>query len=408
MLLVGAGLLAAPAASAVPSVNGKFSVSGTPGQITQVPGGSIWLTLSGSGAGRDLAKISPAGVVTEFNPANVTSPVGITAGPDGNIWVTQAGGVAMIPPGAPNTAQKFAINDIADPRAITTGPDGKLWTASGDKVVEIPPANPAGFESHTVNGLGARGIARGRDGRLWVADFAGGRIARVTTNGAATFFNVGGGPQEVAAGRNQQIAYSNPGANPQEIGRITPGSNPRKTEVPNTDPFGIEFATDRAYWIAQFAGDNLGRLTQDGEYSTLGGLGPNSGPRYLTRGPNNTLWVSLETAKKVARVRGVKPIPETTITRGPADPVETRGNRASVRFGFRSSIPDSLFDCALRKKGERTAREQRLAEFRRCTSPKLYEKLRPGGYNFLVRAIADGERDPTPATFSFRIIRVPI
>jgi streptogramin lyase len=378
MLLVGAGLLAAPAASAVPSVNGKFSVSGTPGQITQVPGGSIWLTLSGSGAGRELAKISPAGVVTEFNPANVTSPVGITAGPDGNIWVTQAGGVAMIPPGAPNTAQKFAINDIA------------------------------GFESHTVNGLGARGIARGRDGRLWVADFAGGRIARVTTNGAATFFNVGGGPQEVAAGRNQQIAYSNPGANPQEIGRITPGSNPRKTEVPNTDPFGIEFATDRAYWIAQFAGDNLGRLTQDGEYSTLGGLGPNSGPRYLTRGPNNTLWVSLETAKKVARVRGVKPIPETTITRGPADPVETRGNRASVRFGFRSSIPDSLFDCALRKKGERTAREQRLAEFRRCTSPKLYEKLRPGGYNFLVRAIADGERDPTPATFSFRIIRVPI
>jgi virginiamycin B lyase len=398
--------IAAPTASAKPSVSGKFAVSGVPGQITQGPDGNIWVTLSGSSAGNDIAKVTPAGVVTEFDPADVTSPVGITSGPDGNIWVTQAGGVAKIPPAAPNTAQKFTINDIADPRAITAFAGGNLWTASGDKVIKIPPANPAAFKSFTVNGLGARGIAAGRDGRLWVADFAGGRIARVTRTGDATFFDVGGAPQEVAAGPRQQIAYGNPGTNPQEVGRITPGGSPQTTQVPQTDPFGITLGADGAYWIAQFAGNNLGRLTTDGKYSTLGGFGSGSGPRYLTSGPNNTLWVSLETAKKVARVTGVKPIPETTITQGPADPVRTTGSLADVRFRFRSSLPDSRFDCSLRKKGDRNAREQRLAEFRQCTSPKLYDKLRLGGYNFVVRAVAGGERDPTPATWHFRIVHV--
>ncbi|MGZ5362367.1 MAG: Vgb family protein, partial [Solirubrobacterales bacterium] len=315
-------------------------------------------------------------------------------------------GVAKIPPANPTAATKFAIGDIADPRTITSFANGNLWTASGDKLIKIPPANPANFKSFTINGMGARGIAAGRDGRLWIADFAGGRIARVTRTGDATFFNVGGGPQEVAAGPRQQIAYGNPGASPQVVGRIVPGGQPQETQVPNTDPFGIALGDDGAYWIAQFAGNNLGRLTTDGDYRTLGGFGAGSGPRFVTSGPNNTLWVSLETAKKVARVTGVKPIPETTITLGPASPVETTSQVADVKFRFRSSLPDSRFDCSLRKKGDRNAREQRLAEFRPCTSPKLYKKLRLGGYNFVVRAVKAGEKDPTPDTYSFRIVHV--
>ena len=94
-----------------------------PGQITDGPGG-VWLTLSGSSLNNSIARVKPNGTVDEFAPAAVNNPVGITKGPDGNIWVTQINGVVKIPPGNPNNAQDFTINAIGGAQAITTGPDG--------------------------------------------------------------------------------------------------------------------------------------------------------------------------------------------------------------------------------------------------------------------------------------------
>jgi streptogramin lyase len=288
----------ADAATAAPVVNGEFPVSETPHQLTMGPDANIWVTLD-----TKIARITPAGVVTEFDPANVGSPIGITTGPDGNLWVTQNTEVAMIPPANPAGATKFSVGDISSPQGITTGPDGNLWTASADKLIKIPVAAPATYSFFTVL-TGARGIARGGDGRLWVADFGGGRIARVTTSGSASYFNVGGGPQGVAAGPGTQVAYTNPS---NEVGRITPGGSPLKTTVTGTDPFGVTLGPDGAYWIALFATNRVARLTSSGGLTTLSGLSAGSGPRYITAGPGNTLWVSLETAKKVARISGVTP-----------------------------------------------------------------------------------------------------
>jgi len=97
VLTLAAGLLPATA-SAAPAVNGVFDLSGSPGHLTEGPDGNIWATLSGSGLGNELARITPQGTVTEFDPADVASPVGIATGDDGNLWVTQPGGVAKVPP----------------------------------------------------------------------------------------------------------------------------------------------------------------------------------------------------------------------------------------------------------------------------------------------------------------------
>src|SRR5215211_615951 len=207
-------------ASAAPVVNGEFPVSETPKYLTRGPDGNIWVTLE-----TKIARVTPSGVVTEFDPTDVGNPVGITAGPDGNLWVTQANEVAKVPPANPNAAVKFPVATITDPRAITTGPDGNLWTGSGANLIKIPPAAPATATPFPVL-TGARGIARGGDGRLWVADFGGNRIARVTTVGAATYFNVGLNPQEVAAGPSTQMGYTDPGSVPQHVGRIVPGGIP--------------------------------------------------------------------------------------------------------------------------------------------------------------------------------------
>jgi virginiamycin B lyase len=293
-------------AHAAPAVDGEFAVSGKPGYIALGPDGNVWTVLSGSPLSNDVARISPAGVVEEFDVPALAGAVGIAAGPDGNLWVTRSAKVARFTPANPAGATEFAVADLVTPRDITAGPDGNLWAASGDKLLRIPPANPAGYTPFTIAGLDARGLAADGE-RLWIASFGNGTIYSATTAGAATPHAVGGGPQEVGAGLGGQVAYSNPGGVQQTVGRLTNGGSPLTTPTPGADPFGVAFGADQAYWFAQFASDDLGRLSADGEYSRLTDLSAGSGPRHITAGPGNTLWVSLETAGKVARVVGVEP-----------------------------------------------------------------------------------------------------
>ena len=150
----------------------------------------------------------------------------------------------------------------------------------------------------------ARGIARSGD-LLWVVDFSG-AIVSLTTAGVQKPFDVGGNPQEVGGGPSGQILYANPGTTPAD-GRP---ARPRRDAAdeptrPQADPFGIAFGQDGAYWVAEFAAGDLARVTPDGAVTTLPGL--QEGPREITTGPNNTLWVSLERSNKVARITGVDP-----------------------------------------------------------------------------------------------------
>lgn len=316
-----ASIAVAATAHAAPAVDGEFAVSGKPGYIALGPDGNLWAVLSGSAQNNDVARISPAGVVEEFDVANLAGAVGIAAGPGNTLWVTRPAKVAGFSPENPGGAQEFAVADLATPRDIALGPDGNLWAASGDKLLRIPPANPAGYTPFTIAGLDARGLAADGE-RLWIASFGNGTIYSATTAGAATPHAVGGGPQEVVAGIGGQVAYSNPGGAPQTVGRLMNGGSPLTAPTPGADPFGVAFGADQAYWFAQFASGDLGRLSGGGEYSRLTGLSAAAGPRHITAGPGNTLWVSLETAGKVARVSGLEPPGSQPIA---GDPVRIAG-----------------------------------------------------------------------------------
>jgi streptogramin lyase len=297
--------LMATSALAAPAVDGEFSLSEKPKQITQGPDGNMWVTLEN----KKLAKVTPDGTVTEFTPAALKDGNGITTGPDGNLWVVQSGEVVQIPPGDPTKATAFSVSAISDPRGITSGPDGNLYAASADKFIQIPPGNPTTFVLFKNLLTGARGISLGGDNNLWVADFGGARVASITTGGKATYYNTGGGPQEVGAGPGTQMGYSNPTDTPESVGRINPPDpTPLETEPPGQgDPTGVVFGNDGAYWFARFATKDLFRLTPDGQFSTLGGFSAGAEPRYIAKGPNNTLWVTLETVNKVGRITGVEP-----------------------------------------------------------------------------------------------------
>ena len=100
LVALAATAILAAQASAAPAVDGEFPIAGgvgTDNDIVQGPDGNMWVTLQNVNG---VARITPAGVVTEFPLANTS--FGIAVGPDDNLWVSTTIGVIKVPPGDPD------------------------------------------------------------------------------------------------------------------------------------------------------------------------------------------------------------------------------------------------------------------------------------------------------------------
>jgi hypothetical protein len=64
-----------------------------------------------------------------------------------------------------------------------------------------------------------------------------------------------------------------------------------------------------------------------------------------------------------------------------------------VKIGFSSDVGGASFECKLDK-----------AAYAPCRSPKSLQ-VKPGKHTFLVRAVAPGGTDATPAKVKFKVIR---
>jgi hypothetical protein len=148
--------------------------------------------------GNKIGRITPSGIVTEFPIQTANSfPLGITAGPDGNLWFTEYSGskIGMI-------SQSGTINEFTLPAAnsmpalITTGPDGNLWfTESPGKIGRITPIGTiTEFSSGLSVNSGLYGITSGPDGNLWFTDFGAAKVGRITTSGTISEFANGLSP----------------------------------------------------------------------------------------------------------------------------------------------------------------------------------------------------------------------
>jgi streptogramin lyase len=436
-------LLASGRAHAAPVVDGEFDVTGLPQRIAQGPDGNMWVTLAGVTA-NEVAKITPDGTVTPVDNDSLDGAIGITAGPGDNmLWVTQSAKVTRFDPANPTApGTPFPAADIGAPQTIVVGPDGNLWTASADKALRI---TPTGTVTPFTVLTAARGIAASGD-LLWVVDFGAGELVSVTTDGTATHYPIGGNPQEVAGGLGGQVVATNP-APPQRVVRLVPGGSPLPTEVaPGTDPFGIAFGADQAYWFAQAFGNDLGRLTADGQYTRLGGFSADAGPRYIAAGPGNTLWVALQgingqanTFTKVARVSGLEPPkPATPISSIAPKISKLELSKKRFRVGKGTKISFTLSEAANvrisfehkasgRRNGGRCVKPKpRLRSNRHCTRwvkiGKLTRKglpagarkiafdgrigkkaLKPGSYRMTVTATVDRRRSKA-ARATFKIL----
>ena len=198
-----------------------------PSGITTGPDGNLWISKLSS-----IARVSPAGAVTEFPVAPDTIPTSITAGPDARLWfvasvgtfVARRQGLSRITTGGTieNVLDEQARQGISTPSSIIAGPDGNLWFADGgyNEIVRVAVDPPA---ATSFPYIGATAIASGPDGNIWITAFGRRTLSRLTPSGEWTDFALAtprSNPSGIVAGPDGNIWFTEPerGA----IGRITP------------------------------------------------------------------------------------------------------------------------------------------------------------------------------------------
>ena len=241
--------------------------------ITSGPDGNLWFT------GNSIGRITPAGVVTQFAlPSNGTmeAPFAITAGPDGNIWFTEipngfttqeepAGRIARITPTGQIT--EFTLPTAgSEPRGIVAGPDGNLWFTEagpgGHKIGRITPNGVITEFALPDQNADPNAITRGPDGNIWFTgqDFTTARgmnpptfIGRISLTGEVTVFRIADDatPSSITAGSDGNLYFVEQYAN--KIGRITPDGTISEFIIPtnSTYPNGITSGPDGNVWFAE-------------------------------------------------------------------------------------------------------------------------------------------------------------
>ncbi len=257
----------------------------SPHGITAGPDGNLWFTEY-TISSNQIGRITPEGMITEFPiPGEFAHPLQITTGPDGNVWFTENRGpnaIARVTPEGMIT--EFPIGGgTPNPWGIVTGPDGNLWFTEewGNKIghittsgsiteFTIPPCqrcNTFGLRS------GPGGIVLGPDGALWFTEQYANRIGRITTSGAITEFPI---PE--------------------------PASYPDCSRSGPCGPVSIAAGPDGALWFTDKAPNKIGRITTAGEITEFPIPTPDSEPYDIVAGLDGNLYFTERTGNKIGRI----------------------------------------------------------------------------------------------------------
>ncbi len=268
--------------------------------ITAGPDGNLWFTEQ---LGGKIGRITPAGVITEFPiPGTLVSPKQITAGPDGNVWFSDFISVGRITPAGVIT--RFQIPSSSLPEGITTGPDGNIWVTLSSRDFQIARITPTGaITEYKVPGIiQLQAITSGPDGNLWFTDPNGNHIGRITTAGSSTLFNMPPevtGPYEIVTGPDGNLWFTSAF----HIGRITPAGVVTLFADPGGDgPRGITAGPDGNVWYTELTGNNIGRIGMDGRMREFRPPTVLAGPLDIAAGPDGAMWFIEYSKNKIGRL----------------------------------------------------------------------------------------------------------
>jgi hypothetical protein len=178
--------------------------------------------------------MTPAGALAEFAiPGARTNPRAIVAGPDGNLWFTEASwsrpAIGRITPAGSITEYRLDVPADVYPSEMVVGPDHNLWfTAPQGKfpqpnIGRITPAGVVSFLALPTRGA-ASDLASGPDGNIWFTDPNGNTIGRLSPSGATRLFSLprrNAQPSEITVGRDGRLWFTE-GSRVASIGTTVP------------------------------------------------------------------------------------------------------------------------------------------------------------------------------------------
>jgi virginiamycin B lyase len=298
-------LIAVTSATAQAAEDTPYTLGGPSWARALVAGqdGAVWFVAAQfESPNLILGKVTSAGVVTEFPLSARASraryfgsePEAIIAGPDGDLWFGERGGIGRGTTTGEVTSFPLPAGASA-PTAMAIGPDGNIWLTEGaaSKIGRITPSGQ--FAQFPLPpGRKPSGIAAGPDGNLWFTEWAANKIGRITPTGAITEFRVPG-PwaklDSIAAGPDGNLWFGEDGA--PRIGKITPSGAVTHFTVPTkSGTSAIVSGPGGLLWFA--SNHQIGAISPTGAISWPSCLVPycDRKAEALAIGPEGRLWAS--------------------------------------------------------------------------------------------------------------------
>jgi hypothetical protein len=284
-----------------------------PTAVASGPDGSLWVadTIDQDSGENAVVKIATSGKQQHaFDYGGLTSEgadfMGIAAGPDGDLWVTDVYNNQILRMTTTGTYTGYSLNGT-EPLAIVAGPDKALWftarngTGTGSQIGRITTHFKATY--YTAQG-GVLGITAGPDNALWFTEESGNAIGRITTDGKVTEFtkgiSAGADPYSIATGPDDALWFTEYQGG--RIGRITTAGKVTEYSrgiLSGEHPSGIAAGPDGAMWFTETRSDGsrdydaarLARITMSGNIVEFDkGLTSASNPTAIVQGPDRNLW----------------------------------------------------------------------------------------------------------------------
>ncbi len=269
--------------------------------IAAGPDGDIWFTEQASPT---IGRSTLTGEMTEFTGLSSSAQT-ITAGPDGDLWFTEQGANKIGRMTTTGTLEQFSLPGGSKPLDIVAGPDSNLWFTEQGGNGAIGRITPSGTITEFTTGLTAKsqpeGIAVGPDGNLWFTEFANpGRIGRITPAGAITELTTGltpeSQPRGIALGSDGNLWFTE-FANPGRIGRITPAGAITEFATgltPSSGPLAIATGNDGNVYFTEPTGGRVGEITPAGAITEQTPPTSSSVPDDIATGPDGNIWFTEE------------------------------------------------------------------------------------------------------------------
>jgi streptogramin lyase len=334
-------LLATMAASGLVGCGGGSGSQALP----QTPAQNASIVGNGSALTQTLASSMRVGIAEFPIPTANAEPSDIAAGPDGDLWFTEAlsNKIGKVTAGGKFTEYPVPVPAYAELSGITEGPDGNLWfgeSATGGTLKSFSTNKQIGkittdgrlTEYPLPGAMGANGITAGPDGDLWFGEnhpgrhaTCSGQVAKTTTSGKITEFpsSLVGCPGSFVAGRDGNLWFTE-GKN--TIGKITTGGSLTTYHVPNGPmgypyPNGIALGPDGNLWFTESGGNKIGKITTNGTITEYPIPTANAGPYAIAAGRDGNLWFTEYSSNHIGKISTNGAITEYPIPTANAEPM---------------------------------------------------------------------------------------